>query len=32
MAEKWVYLFNEVEAAETYVGGVWEYVRALLGG
>ncbi len=30
--KKWVYLFSEVEAAEEAVGGVWEEVRALLGG
>lgn len=29
---KWVYLFGEVNEAETYVGGEWENVRALLGG
>jgi pyruvate,orthophosphate dikinase len=29
---KWVYLFGEVKEAETYVGGEWENVRALLGG
>ena len=29
---KWVYLFNEVEAAEAHVGGEWEGVRSLLGG
>ncbi|RME86427.1 MAG: pyruvate, phosphate dikinase, partial [Caldilineae bacterium] len=32
MAKKWVYLFNEVDQAEAYVGGNWEDVRALLGG
>ncbi|MFQ5612628.1 MAG: pyruvate, phosphate dikinase [Anaerolineae bacterium] len=33
MAEhKWVYLFEEVEAAEQYMGGDWEGVRGLLGG
>jgi len=32
MAKKWVYLFDEVEEAEKYVGGNWEDVRALLGG
>ncbi|MEM7736029.1 MAG: pyruvate, phosphate dikinase [Deinococcota bacterium] len=32
MAKKWVYLFNEVNQAETYVGGQWDSVRALLGG
>ena len=30
--KKWVYLFDEVEAAEKYVGGSWDGVRALLGG
>ncbi len=29
---KWVYLFNEVDHAEDYVGGDWEKVRTLLGG
>ena len=29
---KYVYLFNEVETAEKYVGGAWDNVRALLGG
>ena len=32
MAKKWIYLFDEVEAAEEYVGGEWEKVRGLLGG
>ncbi len=32
MSKKWVYLFDEVELAEQYVGGDWEDVRALLGG
>jgi pyruvate,orthophosphate dikinase len=32
MADKWVYLFEEVDEAEKYVGGEWEGVRALLGG
>jgi pyruvate,orthophosphate dikinase len=32
MAQKWVYLFDEVDAAEAYVGGDWEGVRGLLGG
>lgn len=32
MAKKWVYLFNEVEQAEKYVGGNWDGVRSLLGG
>jgi pyruvate,orthophosphate dikinase len=31
-AQKWVYLFGEVEAAEQYVGGQWSAVRGLLGG
>jgi pyruvate,orthophosphate dikinase len=30
--EKWVYLFDEVTEARTAVGGVWDEVRALLGG
>jgi pyruvate, orthophosphate dikinase len=29
---KWVYLFNEVDQAEDYVGEDWEKVRGLLGG
>ncbi|MDX1691499.1 MAG: pyruvate, phosphate dikinase [Acidimicrobiia bacterium] len=29
---KWVYGFDEVDAAEAYVGGEWDAVRALLGG
>ena len=32
MSDKWVYLFEEVDAAEKYVGGEWEGVRSLLGG
>ena len=32
MSKKWVYLFNEVDEAEAYVGGNWDGVRALLGG
>ncbi len=32
MSEKWVYLFEEVEAAEKKVGGDWEDVRTFLGG
>ncbi len=32
MSKKWVYLFDEVEQAEKYVGGEWENVRELLGG
>ncbi len=32
MPKKWVYLFNEVDLAEAYVGGNWDDVRGLLGG
>jgi len=32
MPNKWVYLFNEVDQAEKYVGDEWENVRGLLGG
>jgi pyruvate,orthophosphate dikinase len=32
MKQKWVYLFEEVDQAEKYVGGDWEEVRALFGG
>ncbi len=32
MTKKWVYLFQEVDEAEKYVGGSWDAVRALLGG
>ncbi len=32
MPNKWVYLFDEVDQAEKYVGGEWEKVRGLLGG
>ena len=32
MAKKWVYMFDELDQAEAYVGGDWEDVRALLGG
>ncbi len=32
MSKKWVYLFDEVEAAEAQVGGSWDKVRGLLGG
>jgi pyruvate,orthophosphate dikinase len=32
MSKKWVYLFEEVEEAEKYVGSDWDKVRALLGG
>jgi pyruvate,orthophosphate dikinase len=31
-ADKYVYLFTEVEEVEAYVGGDWEDVRGLLGG
>ncbi|MDO9121051.1 MAG: PEP/pyruvate-binding domain-containing protein, partial [Anaerolineaceae bacterium] len=30
--KKWVYLFNEIKQAETYVGNDWDKVRSLLGG
>ncbi len=30
--KKWVYLFEEVDQAEKYVGGDWEGVRGLMGG
>ena len=30
--KKWVYAFDEIDAAESAVGGDWEQVRALLGG
>jgi pyruvate,orthophosphate dikinase len=30
--KKWVYQFNELDAAEQYVGGQWEAVRELFGG
>jgi pyruvate,orthophosphate dikinase len=32
MAKQWVYLYNELDKAEAYVGGSWDKVRALLGG
>lgn len=32
MAKQWVYLYSELDKAETYVGGSWDKVRALLGG
>ncbi len=32
MGSKWVYGFDEVASAESYVGGDWEAVRGLLGG
>lgn len=30
--KKWVFLFHELDAAEKYIGGDWDAVRALLGG
>ena len=32
MAKKWVYLFDELDQAASYVGGDWEDVKGLLGG
>ncbi len=32
MTKQWVFRFEEVEAAEKYMGGDWEKVRGLLGG
>ncbi|MGD9301749.1 MAG: pyruvate, phosphate dikinase [Desulfobacterales bacterium] len=32
MGNKWVYRFDEVDAAEQYVNGSWDKVRGLLGG
>jgi len=32
MLKKWVYLLDEIEKAEEYVGGDWDAVRGLLGG
>jgi len=32
MTKKWVYLFEEVDEAEKYVGGQWDKVRGLFGG
>jgi len=32
MTKKWVYRFDEVDAAEAAVGGAWDDVRGLLGG
>jgi pyruvate,orthophosphate dikinase len=32
MAKKWVYLFDELDQAASYVGGEWEDVKGLLGG
>ncbi|MEZ4670593.1 MAG: pyruvate, phosphate dikinase [Anaerolineae bacterium] len=31
-ARQWVYLFDQVDAAQTKLGGSWDKVRALLGG
>ena len=30
--KKWVYLFSELDQAQTYMGGDWDRVRGLLGG
>ncbi|UCF94127.1 MAG: pyruvate, phosphate dikinase, partial [Desulfobacterales bacterium] len=32
MTQKWVFLFDELDQAQTYVGGEWNAVRGLLGG
>jgi pyruvate,orthophosphate dikinase len=32
MLNQWVYLFNELDQAESYVGGDWKDVKGLLGG
>jgi len=32
MAQKWVYLFGELDKAESYAGGDWEDIRTLFGG
>lgn len=32
MTKKWVYLFEEIDQAQAYVGGDWGKVRGLLGG
>ena len=32
MTKKWVYLFGELDEAESYVGGDWEDIRGLFGG
>jgi len=32
MTTKWVYLFGELDEAESYVGGDWEGIRSLFGG
>lgn len=31
-AHRWVYLFDQIDAAQTSLGGSWDKVRALLGG
>lgn len=31
-SKKWLYLFNEIDKVENYVGGKWDDVRGLLGG
>ena len=30
--KKWVYLFNELDTAEKYIGGNWDSIRGLFGG
>ena len=32
MEKKWVYLFDELDQVNTYIGGSWDAVRGLLGG
>ena len=32
MDRKWVYLFDELDQAEAYIGASWDAVRGLLGG
>jgi len=32
MSKKWVFLFNELDEAESHAGGSWDDVRGLLGG
>ena len=32
MDKKWVYLFDELDQAEAYIGASWDAVRGLLGG
>ena len=32
MGKKWVYLFDELDQVNAYVGGSWDAVRGLLGG